>query len=547
MAKHFLYLTNERLNCFLWQRGAVVGRDSFSVHDPSSRELEKYLFKHRREPVYFVLDLTEEDFRSETVPHLRGSDQTAVLNRRLGQVYRGSTFRHALIQGREAEGRRDDRVLYHGITNADLVRPWLAILERLQVPIEGIYSAPVLSGALLKSLDVFFPHTLLVSLVSGNGLRQTYFQNKQIKFSRLTPLEQTGDAGLGTQIAEETSRTWQYLDSLRFFSGEDTLEVCVLVHPRDQRDVTEAIRDFPLLQHRILNMEEVAGTLGMKPSPVSSDADELFVHLFARARLDNHFAQDDQTRVARLRKVGTALHIVNGVVLTASLAAAGVMFAQAQKISSESDRRNEQARSLSQQHQKLLSQIQIAQVSSDTSRDAAGFNAAFLEPSPVPVGFLQDISKVLNQFPDIRLQQLAWQSNDDDKVNVELAAPGNQSNLPLRSETKPQTATTPPQVPAPPAAADKTSLPGARHQVLMLNATIGPFNGDYRLMLQDIERFVIALGKVPGCSAALVKTPLDTTSQANIRGTLSKQAPAGTEGYFTVRVVRIMQSKQGGA
>lgn len=542
MAKHFLYLTNDRLTCFLWQRGGIASAESFPVQDVAPKEFEKYLFKHRREPVYFVLDLTEEDFRLDSIPHLRTSDQQAVLKRKLGQIYRQSSFCHALIQGRDTEGRRDDRVLYHGITNADLPKVWLTVMERLGVPIEGIYSAPILSGELLRRLDVFFPHTLLVSLVSGGGLRQTYFQNKQVKFSRLTFLERHSDAQRGQQIADEVSRTWQYLDSLRFFSGEDALEVCLLLHPSEQRDVTEAIRDYPLLQHRVLNIEDVAGALKMKPPPISSEAEGLLVHLFARSRLANHFAQDVQTRVARLRKVGASIHVLNGALLAASVITAGALLGQAQRISSENDRRDAQARSLSTQHRELLGRIQDAQVSSDTSRDAAAFNAKYLEPEPAPVQLLQDVSRVVSQFPEVKLEQLGWQSSSDDKIQIDLTPLGSQSSaLPLRSET-PGTATAPtPSI----ASSDVRALPGARHQIVLLDASIGPFRGDYRAMLQDIERFVVALGKLPGCSASLVKSPLDTKPTANIRGALSKPLKDGLSGQFTVRVVRLMPLRSG--
>lgn len=541
MAKHFLYLTNDRLTCLLWQRGSIVASESFPVQEVAPKEFEKYLFKHRQAPIYFLLDLTEEDFRLESIPHLRGSDQQAVLNRKLGQIYRQSSFRHAIIQGRDTEGRRDDKVLYHGITNPDLPKVWLTAIERIGVPMEGIFSAPILSGELLRKLDVFFPHTLLVSLVSGGGLRQTYFQNKQVKFSRLTFLERNSESSRGQQIADEVSRTWQYLDSLRFFSGEDALEVCLLLHPSEQREVTEAIRDYPLLQHRVLNIEEVAAALKMKPPPMNSEAESLLVHLFARSRLDNHFAQNDQTRVARLRKLGTAIHVVNGCLLAASIVTAGVLLGQAQTISGENERRDAQARALSTQHKELLGKIQDAQVSSDTSREAAAFNAKYLEPEPVPVQLLKDISGVLGQFPEVRLQQLAWQPSTDEKAVVELPPLGNQTaSLPLRSEL-PGTATVPP----PASAVGGKGLSGTRHQIVMLEASIGPFRGDYRSMLQDIERLVVALGKLPGCSANLVKSPLDTTPTANIRGALSKPLETGLSGQFTIRVVRLMPMSAG--
>ena len=217
MSKHFLYLTNDKLVALIWKGGTIVERDVFGSTELAMPAFTQYVARHRDVSTYIVTDLIEEDFRLDTVPHLRGNDQDAVLGRKLAQLYRASPFRHGIIQGREQEGRRDDKVLYHAVTNPELLKPLLAILDRAEVPLEGIYSSAVLSGRLLEALHAFFQHTLLVTIVPDFGLRQTYFQNKQIKFSRLTPIVFDEGQPVGDLIAAETSRTWQYLDSLRFF------------------------------------------------------------------------------------------------------------------------------------------------------------------------------------------------------------------------------------------------------------------------------------------------------------------------------------------
>ena len=71
MAKHFLYLTNERLTCLLWRGGRFVTKDHFPARNPYSLEFERYVARYKGVPAYLVLDLTEEDFRVETIPHLR--------------------------------------------------------------------------------------------------------------------------------------------------------------------------------------------------------------------------------------------------------------------------------------------------------------------------------------------------------------------------------------------------------------------------------------------------------------------------------------------
>ena len=112
MAKHFLYLTNDKLVALVWKSGAIVERDVFGSTELGLPAFREYIARHRTVSTYVVTDLIEEDFRLDTVPHLRGNDQDAVLGRKLSQLYRASPFRHGIIQGRETEGRRDDKVLY---------------------------------------------------------------------------------------------------------------------------------------------------------------------------------------------------------------------------------------------------------------------------------------------------------------------------------------------------------------------------------------------------------------------------------------------------
>jgi hypothetical protein len=46
-----------------------------------------------------------------------------VVARKLAQIFRNTPYRYAQLQGREAEGRRDDRVMYTAVTNPEVLRP----------------------------------------------------------------------------------------------------------------------------------------------------------------------------------------------------------------------------------------------------------------------------------------------------------------------------------------------------------------------------------------------------------------------------------------
>ena len=546
MSKHFLYLTNDKLVALLWKSGAIVGRDIFLSTDAESSAFIDYLARHRKVPTYFVVDLIEEDFRLDTVPHLRGSDADAVKTRKLAQLYRATTFRHAIVQGREEEGRRDDRVLYHAITNADLLTPWLAVLERAQVPLEGIYSSPVLSALLANELDVATPHMLLVMIVPDFGLRQTYFQNKQIKFSRLTQILYDENKSVGALIAAEISRTWQYLDSLRFFTGSDNLEVCMLVHERDRAMITEATRSFPLLKFRFLDIGEFAAKIKLKPVPTSSHAEELLAHVFAQGNLENHFAESPSTRFATFRRTRMGLFAFTAAALTAGAVGAGFNLYQAAQVSDEVAQRARIASGVRAEYQAISTEMRNETAASDTVRDASIFYGNQIRPQPAtPVGFLRELGEVLAAFPDVQLVQVVW-STSHDTAKTPIFTPTAQAGaLAVRSKTaiNPANAAAVQAAGAQPQADLNPPLPGNKFQVGIVEAAITPFSGDFRKANAEINRLVEAVNKTSSLKATVISLPLDTQINAAIQGGINDLKITGNEARFAIRVARATVDK----
>lgn len=541
MAKHFLYLTNDKMVALIWRGGAIVERDVFSATDADSKEFGDYLSRHREVPTYLVTDLIEEDFRIDTVPHLRGGDQEAILGRKLAQLYRASTFRHAIVQERESEGRRDDRVLYHAITNPDLVKPWLAVLEAAEVPLEAVSSSAVLSGRLPKELNVFFAHTLLVTIVPDFGLRQTYFQNKHIKFSRLTPIIYDEGQSVGTLIAAETSRTWQYLDSLRFFAGGDTLEVCILVHARDREMVAEAIRTLPLLKYRFLDIEEVATKIKLKPAPTSSHAEEVLVHLYAQGNIENHFAEKEQTRFATYRRAKIGLYGLTAGFLAIGAAGAVFNLYQTATMSAVVDQRSGIVRTVQSEYQALSKAMAGQTNASDMVRDSSNFfRSQIRQQSPAPGAFLKDLAAIWQQMPDMRLLQVVWAPSKDETFEPLHEPVATVATQRVRTEAK-QTPGAPAQA-TPPATAVSAiegdpPLPGSRYEVLIVDGAVTGFRGDYRAALGDIEKLVQRLNKGPHFKAQILRLPIDVTPAMIMRANTPPPGDA-SELRFTLKVVR---------
>ena len=539
-SRHILYLTNENVVSLLARGGRIAARKVFPVSGAGQGEFEAHLGGLRRVPVHIVTDLAEEDFRVDTVPHLGSRDQAAVLSRKLSQIFRNTNYRHAIAQGREAEGRRDDRVVYTAITNGEVLRPWVEVLERLEVPVEGIHSSAVFSGRLLAQLKLEFPSTLLVTFTPGDALRQTYFRGGEIKFSRLTPVDLEEGETLGGLVAAEVGRTWQYLDSLRYFQTGDRLEVCVLVHPKDRPAVEPALRDYDQIAYRLLDMEQVADKLGLKPPPLSSSAEEVLAHLFIQNPGENHFAPPELRRFAVLRHARNAIGMVAGAILAAGLAYGGWNLAgamQSRQVDLQTERRIMAAQ---RELEEVLRSMPAQGVGGQTMRDTVAFFSGSLREYPTVSGLLVPISAVLDRFPAIRLTQVAWQAADDDKAMPALVPTVPRVLPSLKAVGKAGESGGAPRTPVD---APDAPFPSGRQSVAILEAMVTVEGVDYRSAIAAVEGFLAAIRAIPGYHAEIVDSPLDITPRSGIQGKSGEHPPPSSQARFSVKVSRATEPR----
>jgi hypothetical protein len=549
MAKHFLYLTNDRLVAILWQKGRIVARESFPPGEASLISFANYIAQHCAVPTHIVTDLVDEDFRVDSIPHLRGSDQAAVLSRKLGQLYRASSYRHAIIQGRESEGRRDDRVLFHAITNAELLKPWLAILESASVPVEGIYSSAVLSNRVLTRLDLNEPHTLLVTIVPDFGLRQTYFQRGQVKFSRITPIIYEEGQSVGALIAAETYRTWQYLDSLRHFNTGEALEVCMLIHARDRDMIADAIRPPPQLRYRFIDIEEAAKRVKLATPPTSSHAETLLTHIYADSPLQNHFAESGLRRFASYRRARIGLYAFTAATLAIGIAGTAFNLSEAALVSATIGTRNTELGRLQSEYQTITTSIRAEKATSEVVRDTSQFFNDQIRPQPAAPGtLLSELSTVIVEFPRVRLLQVVWTATADEKSAPAYVPVAPKGQLEVTSNSTPGApgSTTQPASSfsnvAEAAVDPNPPLAGNKFHISIIDAAIAPYQGDFRDAIAEVERFNNALNRLPGLQASIESMPLDTRPAASLTATGKRTGTAPFEARFVVKVVRKVPS-----
>ena len=101
---------------------------------------DRYVRAHAKSRFYLLTDVVEEGFQFETIPAVSGADRKALITRRQAQYFYGSPLTTAVSLGRESGGRRDERILFAGLTRPAIFEPWLAILRKGEAQVAGLWS-----------------------------------------------------------------------------------------------------------------------------------------------------------------------------------------------------------------------------------------------------------------------------------------------------------------------------------------------------------------------------------------------------------------------
>jgi hypothetical protein len=123
--------------------------------------------------------------------------------------------------------KRQERYLMMGLTNAEIVRPWLDIMHMRGSHLVGIWLLPALTIPLARHFKLTDSRVLLVSEQTG-GLRLTYLEQGELRFSRLAPVDSSQYDNPLEGYAEEIERTRQALVGQRLLARSEPLRTLLL-------------------------------------------------------------------------------------------------------------------------------------------------------------------------------------------------------------------------------------------------------------------------------------------------------------------------------
>ena len=79
---------------------------------------------------------------------------------------------------------------------------------------------------------------------------------------------------------------------------------------------------------------------------------------------------------------------------------------------------------------------------------------------------------------------------------------------------------------------------GGRYQVALLEGTVHVANNDFRGALTEVERLAADIGQLPGFSADVLESPLDTSPGIALQGRYPEHDPPSMDAHFQLRVMR---------
>ena len=421
-----LLIGADRALLFLSERGALRHAYEFPASEEGLRAFGQYLTSAPRTPLRVLVDVMDEEFRQERIPHVRGRERRAVLERRQSRLFRGSPFWQALPQGRDTEGREDERVLMMALTRPDQIEPWLGAIARQRAPLAGIHSLPALAPALLDRLGVRGGNLMLVSVQAAGGLRQTFLRDGQIALSRLVAMPRPGTVPYGTFVFGEGVKLRRYLNSLALLGRDEPLFIHLLSHGESLRELEAQCVNTETERHVLIDTATAATSLGLAETAVTAESDVLFAQLLLDSPPDIDYSRTSDRRDYRLHRLRLALLASAAGVLLAGTGLAATRVLEAENLRRDAMRLTVEAQQYRERTEAARAALPATPVDAQTLRVAVTTAEWLAQRRGDPVPAWSMLGAVLAAHPEIRLERLNWQAGPAFRAEerVDDARPG---------------------------------------------------------------------------------------------------------------------------
>lgn len=485
--KVLISVTSQQGTVARWHHGQLAAWHTFANDEAGWAGFEAFLKTAGGTPAYLMVDAVEEDYRSETLPHVRGRDQQQLLARKLKQLYRNTPYCAAWAQGRTVGKRKDDVYLFAALTNPDMLFGWVQALARHQTPLVGIYTLPLVSVELVECLKLKAQNLLLVSR-HASGLRQTVLREGKLRLSRLTRLEvASGQSRVGA-YAEEIQNTRLYLHALKFMALEDHMTVALLDQDDSLRELSQLVqKGFANTHVERLTPADIIDRLGITPGLLAHGREAVYLHVLAQRTPECNLAPASLLAHHQRYQARRAVHAASAAAVIAATVWVGNNLWERSELNLEAERLRTATIVEQQRYESVTQQFPKAPTSAANLKKAVEVVERIRADVRTPQRALLRISNALDASPAIFLRSIVWKADPPDLSE----APG-------------------------------TTGDGREHAEI--DAEIRPFKGNYRAAITTIEEFVDRLAQEKGVAGVrILQLPINVSQTSVLSGNTAKE------------------------
>lgn len=263
------FFTGYRMLVFEFSRGAVTARLDFACDNNGFEQFEFFLSNCTKQKSQLLLDVREEDFIREQVPHVSGADRKELLDRMERRVFRDAEYRFTKPLGRMEDGRKDDLVLFSSLLDNESFNRCMALFYEHATPISGVWSVAFLGERLLAKLKAKEESILLFSRQMRSAVRETLFKKGKLYVSRQAKLDRRirnehSAETIATIIASNVEVMQRFLINQRIVMGFEKLHVYSVVEDDHIEKLKQHCANSNTLQFNFIGIQSIFERFGLE-------------------------------------------------------------------------------------------------------------------------------------------------------------------------------------------------------------------------------------------------------------------------------------------
>lgn len=500
MSRRVYLITSNRIEIFDWHHNTLLACHEFRNDDVGVNEFETYLKSVSPKITHILVELIEEEFVVDTIPHVAGPDKSTLIDRKLARHFRDQKYTYAKVLGREEKGRRDDEILMTCISNPEPLEVWMEKIVQYQIPVSGIWSLPLLSEELLGKLKIESDAVLLVSRQMRSALRESVFLKKKLVLSRQVSIDRECRTKLVPEsyISPNIEQIHKYLANQRIIPFGAVLDVCCILPRALLEDARREFFDTDILRYTFFSLEEVIEKLGIH-SDVKTEADVVFANLCAHKHISTDHYSRKQDRHALYTNVCERVVSAACSFGTIAVVLSALLFAvAAYRTYLDVEEIHKQEIHLQQVYQEKYQAHEHVIDGVDSMMESLNLIARLKnEASIAPDYFFTPLSDIFGakQFSNLHLYSLSWEKFHGNELDA------------LRNEVWRKT--TPKTMEGQEYPYDESELDD-KIAVVTLKGKLNQENLSYRETVSTMEAFVRSLQRLEKVDNLMViKTPVD--------------------------------------